>query len=689
MACGARLQVLEKLQACHSPPPGAPGGVAAAKHEAAQVILSAAKGAGLDAQTHHFNVHLSREALLRRFGRRVPKDHSGTVRGTNVVALLRAPRGDGKEAVVLTAEYTDGDADEHHIAEGDGSAAVLVSLMAALARVPWLSKDVIFLATPKAARGDEAVTNWLRDYHSYHAPMLRSGEIWAALALKLPDHGAFSTVGIAYEGKHGQYPNLDLVNVASATIRDRSLQLKLPIDHYTLSRKHYTRKEEMRRARVAAEWQKASQAQATSGVAAGEKPAFDKPPISLRGPALLQFAQTWAAVREWLGKAETALMPPMLVRQARSLRGNLVSQALGQPTGNHAAFKAFKIEALSLVAAPDRVLAGQALLDAPGASAGGGSLNVHDVTRYGQVVEQVVRSCSNLLERFHQSFFLWVLIDETHFLPPEKYLAPAGVILLAPIARAIALWLAASQRHEWRAAELSLVLLAYLTGAAALLALEYTRGGLWWQLAVTPILGAYMHLSGLLLPPSKDAILQARAKAQEVKKANRRAGGKELKAETALAPAGPRLRPPRGARPGEVDVSYNFCWHMVRAQCLVLQVLFLATLCLTNFSFGLLASVAILPMTLLGLAPRHASLHMAALVSLICLLSVATVAIVFPDPALGGLPGGGWPGEGGWSCLGVLHCLVLLPAVLLLAVQVGEGLDENDNKRFEEWEFQP
>jgi hypothetical protein len=39
--------------------------------------------------------------------------------------------------------------------------------------------------------------------------------------------------------------------------------------------------------------------------------------------------------------------------------------------------------------------------------------------------------------------------------------------------------------------------------------------------------------------------------------------------------------------------------------------------------------------------------------------------------------------------LGVLHCLVLLPAVLLLAVQVGEGLDDKDNKLFEEWEFQP
>lgn len=150
-----------------------------------------------------------------------------------------------------------------------------------------------------------------------------------------------------------------------------------------------------------------------------------------------------------------------------------------------------------------------------------------------------------------------------------------------------------------------------------------------------------------------------------------------------------RLRPPRGARPGQVNPNYSFCWHMVRAQCLVLQVLFLATLCLTNFSFGLLSSVAILPILLLGLAPRRAFFHMAALACLLALLSVITVAIVFPDPVLGGLPGGGRSGEGCWCCLGVLHCLVLLPSVLLLGVQIGEGLDENDNKLYEEWEFKP
>ena len=47
---------------------------------------------------------------------------------------------------------------------------------------------------------DSLACSWLSEYHTYTAPMLRSGEIWAALVLKLPDNGRFATVGIAFEG---------------------------------------------------------------------------------------------------------------------------------------------------------------------------------------------------------------------------------------------------------------------------------------------------------------------------------------------------------------------------------------------------------------------------------------------------------------------------------------------------------
>ena len=190
--------VLERLQKCHSP-----GLVSAGEMQskcgrnAVTVIVSQLVDLGLDTETHDFDMHLTSEASLRRFGRRSSRNAApNTVRASNIVALLRAPRGDGKEALVLTAEYTDADADEHHIREGDGSVAVLVSLVGMLTRVPWLSKDVIFLATPKSARRHEAVQAWLEDYHSYKSRMIRAGEIWAAIALKLPSNGRSTTPSV-------------------------------------------------------------------------------------------------------------------------------------------------------------------------------------------------------------------------------------------------------------------------------------------------------------------------------------------------------------------------------------------------------------------------------------------------------------------------------------------------------------
>ena len=122
--------VLQRFKGAEAGALTAPSEGALSRADPVSVLLSAARDAGLDAETHQFGMHLSTEAFVRRFpGRAVKDSASVTVPGTNVVALLRAPRGEGKEAVVLHAEYTDADADEHHLAEGDGSAAVLVSLM--------------------------------------------------------------------------------------------------------------------------------------------------------------------------------------------------------------------------------------------------------------------------------------------------------------------------------------------------------------------------------------------------------------------------------------------------------------------------------------------------------------------------------------------------------------------------------
>ena len=471
---------------------------------------------------------------------------------------------------------------------------------------------MLFLASPKSARGHEAVTSWLRDYHAYTTPMLHGGEIWAAVVIKVPADGPFDTVGIGFEGNQGQYPCLDFVNVAAACCRGRGLQPVVPMPHYDYALSRLERNEQRRQART----------EAAAGMPADLEPSL-RPLKPVRGPELLDFGRTWAVVRGWLQVAEELVMPAYLVQRARNLRRSLVSQALGQPSGNHAAFKAFKIEALSLVAAPDRVLA---LRDGAGEH-----LWERAVERYGQVAEQTVHSVSNLLERFHQSFFLWVLIDESSFLPPEKYLAPAGVLLLSLVVRAASLWFAASERLEWRFDELGLVLLAYAAGLAIMLAHDSTGGGLGWQLSSTMIVFAYTYLASFgVLPRQKQKI----STTGQVGNAAGRSGDDLTNVV-------------------EESASLGLCWHIVRAQCLVLNLLFLATLCLTNYSFGLLVSVGIVPLILLGFAPRPVLYSLVALLGLLALTALTTMALLFEDRVVGGVPGGG-------RCLNVVHSLILV-----------------------------
>ena len=484
---------------------------------------------------------------------------------------------------------------------------------------------MLFLASPKSARGHEAVTSWLRDYHAYTKPMLHGGEIWAAVVIKVPADGHFDTVGIGFEGNQGQYPCLDFVNVAAACCRGRGLQPVVPMQHYAYALSRLERNEERRQART----------KAAAGVPADLEPSFGSlEPV--RGPEFLNFGRTWAVVRGWLQMAEELVMPAYLVQRARNLRKSLVSQALGHRSGNHAAFKAFKIEALSLVAAPERFLAlgdgaGEHLWERALGDGAGEQLWERAVERYGQVAEQTLHSVSNLLERFHQSFFLWVLIDESSFLPPEKYFAPAGVLLLSLVVRAASLWFAASERLEWRFDELGLVLLAYAAGLAIMLAHNSTGGGLGWPLLSTMIVFAYTYLASFgVLPREKQKISMIGA----VGKAACRSGDDITNVV-------------------EESASLGLCWHIVRAQCLVLNLLFLATLCLTNYSFGLLVSVGIVPLILLGFAPRPFLYSLVALLGLLALTALTTVALLFEDRVIGGVPGGG-------RCLNVVHSLILV-----------------------------
>lgn len=57
-------------------------------------------------------------------------------------------------------------------------------------------------------------------------------------------------------------------------------------------------------------------------------------------------------------------------------------------------------------------------------------------TFFCRVFEGMLRSVNNLLERFHQSFFFYVLTSPHHFISIGLYMPAIGLMLLAPLIKA-------------------------------------------------------------------------------------------------------------------------------------------------------------------------------------------------------------------------------------------------------------
>lgn len=101
-------------------------------------------------------------------------------------------------------------------------------------------------------------------------------------------------------------------------------------------------------------------------------------------------------------------------------------QAPGMPTGNHGLFHRYNIEAVTL----------------HGIKLKNSKQNL-GFPEMGRVVEGVFRSLNNLLERFHQSFFFYLLPSTDRYVSIGLYMPPFGLLVLPVAIKAIALWLSA------------------------------------------------------------------------------------------------------------------------------------------------------------------------------------------------------------------------------------------------------
>ncbi|KAJ3174330.1 Glycosyl phosphatidyl inositol protein transamidase complex subunit [Geranomyces variabilis] len=155
--------------------------------------------------------------------------NTGAVSGANAYGVYRAPRGDGTEAIVISAPWTGADGKVN--AEGVGYVLAMAKFVTKFSH--W-SKDFVFLVTQPSPIGTRA---WLEAYHGqapkpdaalqYDPLQTHSGAIQEALNLEFGDEGDYAALEILVDGLNGQLPNADLVTTVVQCAQYESIPVSL------------------------------------------------------------------------------------------------------------------------------------------------------------------------------------------------------------------------------------------------------------------------------------------------------------------------------------------------------------------------------------------------------------------------------------------------------------------------------
>lgn len=335
--------------------------------------------------------------------------------GVNVAGILRAPRGEGNEAIVLVTPY-----DAKLLTDVDAFTLGLgLSLFQLLSNAPWLAKDIVWLVADSHYSLHSAVSAWLKDYHepfflggpnlqspSSHPDFFsrildkasvslleettlgdfkRAGVIGAGVVFKMQGvQGRLLSdfLTVYAEGPNGQMPNLDLINVVNnLAVYREGLQTRVDMAANML------------------EW------------------AW----LHIAGKVLEKVGQVAAMLNAgW----KFGLPAFDYVQGAATLTRSVILQALGVPTGAHGAFRDYQIDAVTVI------------LSFASQAQGG---QVGSLLKFGRLLEGTIRSVNNLLEKFHQSFFLYFLSGPSRFVSVGVYTIPLLLLLITLPLKAAAL----------------------------------------------------------------------------------------------------------------------------------------------------------------------------------------------------------------------------------------------------------
>lgn len=247
--------------------------------------------------------------------------------GSTLYAVLNAQRGDGTEAMVLTAPWFNGDGYFN-----TGALAVSVGLLRFFSTWPVWSKNIILVIPENPG---VPLRSWVEAYHT--SLPLTAGTIESAVVLDytgMSDY--FDYIDVEYAGLNGVLPNLDLVNTAVHVIEHEGMKVTIN------GMKNYM-------------------------------------------------------ANDFEAKAQNVLLgiEKMAIAGLNNIKG-------------HESFSGWRIQALTLKAR--------------------GIEGPFDITTFGRVPEATFRSVNNMLEKFHQSFFFYLLLSPKWFVSIASYL-PAAVLL--------------------------------------------------------------------------------------------------------------------------------------------------------------------------------------------------------------------------------------------------------------------
>ncbi|KAI3713239.1 hypothetical protein L1987_71813 [Smallanthus sonchifolius] len=328
--------------------------------------------------------------------------------GTNTVGIIRAPRGDGKEAIVIVTPYNPVNLTQNEVL----SLGIAYTAFSLLTQVSWLAKDIIRLAADSQYGQYNSVAAWLREYHTpsfdgfgklhggschgsngVHESELdmvietevsdtftRAGTMVAALVVKVAnrdDEGEQDALNIYAEASNGQMPNLDLINVVSYTAvhgEDLGVQVEKLVS------------------------------------------LLDSKWLKFIGEV---FEKVGNIARRLNSQWKFGIPVKEYVEGSATLVSSLYHQALGVPTGSHGAFRDYQVDAITM----------EISLKLSSTDKG---RQTEFLFRGGRLIEGVVRSVNNLLEKFHQSFFLYLLTSSNKFISVGVYMI-AFLLLVAPL----------------------------------------------------------------------------------------------------------------------------------------------------------------------------------------------------------------------------------------------------------------